>query len=379
MKAIIAIGLIVGASLLACADDDSCSKPDGEPPIRLVVAMDGTGNKPYNDDGESPVSNVVRLVRGARPMSSKGVPQVVFYNWGIGTEESSTLSNAVSQASGTGIRADILNCYRFLVHNYVPGAEIYLLGFSRGAFSVLSLAGMIEQVGLIPKENLSGDTLGAAYKHYTKHDTNPEGLERFCEKKGCFAVHIEVLGVFDIVKSLGIRSIGSEQAEYHVDYCPSSVVHAFHAVSIDENREDFAPTLLDNDNNKCAHLEEVWFPGVHSDIGGGYEERKISDHAGRAMANAIQDRGLEFFDDYFKRWFDNDSELKLHDHKTWLLGKKWRKIPKNAKFNGLVVELLERNEMDYVSYCNPKLAKVNDPEVSKYADAINEAHKKGLF
>lgn len=114
---------------------------------RLVICCDGT----WQDLKSSYPSNIVKLTQGVKPIASDGTPQILFYDSGIGTENQKLLGGA----AGVGIDANIQDGYRFLCLNYVPGDEIYLFGFSRGAYTVRSLAGMIYCSGLLERRYIS--------------------------------------------------------------------------------------------------------------------------------------------------------------------------------------------------------------------------------
>jgi uncharacterized protein (DUF2235 family) len=224
------------------------------------------------------------------------VKQVTFYDWGIGTDR----KRLAGGISGAGIDKNIMDCYRFLVHNYEVGDRLYLFGFSRGAYTVRSLAGFIRNCGLLRREH--ADRIPAAYRLYRKRSksSSPNATQsvRFRREYAVADLTpIEFVGVWDTVGALGIPvpfwgTLGEREFLFH-DTEPSKIVqHARHALAIDENREDFEPTLWSE--KPGLDLKQVWFAGVHADVGGGYKERGLSHCAGRWMLDEAARFGLSF-------------------------------------------------------------------------------------
>jgi uncharacterized protein (DUF2235 family) len=143
---------------------------------RLIVCADGTWNRPDQKAGgvEAP-TNVVKLAWAIAPVDSKGVSQIVHYLSGVGTE--SIEGKLFGGAFGTGLDDHIRDCYRFLIHNYIPGDELYLFGFSRGAYTVRNLAGLLRNSGLLTLD--SADHEGEAVSLYRDRNdrTHPNATE----------------------------------------------------------------------------------------------------------------------------------------------------------------------------------------------------------
>jgi uncharacterized protein (DUF2235 family) len=204
--------------------------------------------------------------------------------------------------AGLGIDKNIQDGYRFLSLNYVPGDEIYLFGFSRGAYTVRSLAGMIHCSGL---QNRSYITKAPeAYELYRKRDVKPKDSEavKYREEHGA-QVPITLLGCFDTVGALGIPPLPAfkqfqeqlhQRYKFHDTTLNSCIQNALHAVAIDEIREAFAVTpMKKNPNAENQRLLEVWFPGGHGCVGGGTEEQRgLSDAALQWMIDSIGKLGL---------------------------------------------------------------------------------------
>ena len=141
---------------------------------RIVICADGTWNRPdQKDRGKLKPSNVVKMSRAVQPQAEDGTQQVVYYDEGVGTEWG-LLGPIIGGAFGFGLDKNIMDCYRFIALNYNEGDELYFFGFSRGAFTVRSLAGFISRVGLLSKNEIY--ILDWAYELYRKH-TNGDNDE----------------------------------------------------------------------------------------------------------------------------------------------------------------------------------------------------------
>ncbi|MBH81726.1 MAG: hypothetical protein CMQ49_14555 [Gammaproteobacteria bacterium] len=260
---------------------------------RIVVCSDGTWNDP---EDEIP-TNVLRIARAIKPQDSDNVQQVVFYDWGVG----SYYNPVVGGMSGSGMMKNIQDGYRFIVQNYDPGDEIYLFGYSRGAYTARALAGMLNKCGILKKTE--ADQIPAAFKFYKKKGAKPRSPEgrqwrrshSVDGKKG----EVAFLGVWDTVGALGIptRALAfvEEKDLFYDEMLGSNVVRARHAVAIDEKRKDFGPTLWAH--AQARDVKQVWFAGVHGDIGGGAKPKDgkfLGDVALAWMAREATLGGLEF-------------------------------------------------------------------------------------
>ena len=253
---------------------------------RLIVCCDGTWK---TADHESP-TNIVKLRRAIRPSDDRGVAQVVFYDEGVGTGD---ILDRIKGAFGAGLSRNVRDGYSFLVDNYEPGDEIYLFGYSRGAFTARSIAGLIRKCGLLQKTH--GGRLDEAYSLYRRRDSSPDSDDAkqfrssYARRIGDFAddphgVRIRCIGVFDTVGSLGVpagifRSLTKHRYEFHDVQLSSRVEHGFHALAIDEERRFFEPALWTTRPGAKQIVEQVWFAGVHADVGGGAPVSTASDCA----------------------------------------------------------------------------------------------------
>ena len=264
----------------------------------IVICADGTWQSPESDTS----SHILRLAEVLAPVDSARHQQVVFYDWGVGSE-GDKFSGGVT---GKGIDKNIQDCYRFLVHNYEPGDALYLFGFSRGAYTVRSLAGLIRNCGILRREH--AEKVGHAYALYrNRGPASAPGRKKASAFRNNYAVadasRIHFIGVLDTVGALGIPApflgtLGTARYLFH-DTEPSSIInHARHAVSIDENRQDFEPTLWSP--KQGIDIKQVWFAGVHTDIGGGYADRGLGDHTGCWLAKEAESCGLVFEPHFFQ-------------------------------------------------------------------------------
>lgn len=257
---------------------------------RIVICADGTWQSP---ESANP-THVMRLARGVAPQDAAGNKQVVFYDWGIGSEGDRLRGGA----TGAGIDKNIMDCYRFIVHNHDPGDQLFFFGFSRGAYTVRSLAGLIRNGGILRREHAA--LIPEAYELYRKRSrVSAPGSDDAAQFRADHAIadvsEIEFVGVWDTVGALGIPApflgtLGTDRYLFH-DTEPSKIIrHARHAVSIDENRQDFEPALWTS--KPGLDLKQVWFAGVHTDVGGGYAERELGNFAGQWMVREAQAFGL---------------------------------------------------------------------------------------
>lgn len=273
---------------------------------RIITCSDGTWNKP-NEVVNRVITptNVWKLYDLIAPNNKSGLAQVSFYDEGVGTNWYDALPGGIL---GMGINRNIIQAYQFIAENYEPGDEIYLFGFSRGAYTARSIAGFIRNSGMLRKENM--DKLEEAFVLYKRRDdaSKPDADEALeFKKKYCFDnVRIKFIGVWDTVGALGIPLevfdvINREllDCRFHDVELSSYVDYAYHAVAIDEHRKPFLPTLWEQQQTGIdAHqvMEQMWFAGAHRDVGGGYNERGLSDCALQWMIQKAENVGLMFKD-----------------------------------------------------------------------------------
>lgn len=254
---------------------------------RLVICCDGTWQRLYGDS----LTNVALTARAVASRDQKGAMQIVYYSAGVGA----SLSGVSLWQGMTGADLDdhLLDAWLFINLNYEPGDELYLFGFSRGAYTVRSLAGLLRKCGILRREHV--DKSRAALDLYRQREVTADSdeAERFRIAHAIawprlarpftsppVDLSIRYLGVWDTVGSLGIPrvlpiSIGlNERYQFHDTALSRCVQHARHAVAIDERRAAFTPTLWSNVNafnvpGARPRVAQFWFPGDHGGVGGG--------------------------------------------------------------------------------------------------------------
>ncbi|UFS71156.1 DUF2235 domain-containing protein [Geomonas sp. RF6] len=262
---------------------------------RIIVCCDGTWELPYRREEElSAPTNVAKIAELIAPGDERGVGQFCLYQDGT-----ADLPDETEEASlGTVITHCIQTGYRFIASRFSEGDEIWLFGFSRGAYIARSIIGMIHNSGLLRPEEL--DKLSLAYELYRNRypETHPDsGYSAGFRDTFSVPAAVKFLGVWDTVGHGGIpRSIlaghPSNSWCFHSLNLSSIVENAYHAVAIDERRPDYAPCLWES--GPATKGEQVLFPGVHSDVGGGYHEAGLSDCALAWMVCKARGCGLGF-------------------------------------------------------------------------------------
>ncbi|KAG1770295.1 hypothetical protein EV702DRAFT_1202478 [Suillus placidus] len=227
-----------------------------------------------NDNKHYP-TNVIRLARSVKSQTADGKKkQIVFYQSGVGSEADFTGISAAGtlmlKAMGTTVASKIRDAYAFLAQNFEDGDEICIFGFSRGAYTARKLSGLIDRIGLLPRRNLGQFFL--IWSQLVKHKTPTIPSDTRHPRIKCVGVWDTVGSVDSTIDALAIKDTS----------LPVTVDIALHALALHENREKFLPTLWTTPQSELAPnqtLKQVWFPGAHSDVGGGYERRELADIA----------------------------------------------------------------------------------------------------
>jgi len=300
-------------------------------PRNIILCMDGTWNKPgQTDQGKETKTNVRKLYEALadRPDQIRG------YFSGVGTDPGEKIRGGTL---GWGLFDQIKDGYRHLREHFEPGDRIYVFGFSRGAYSARSLAGMILRCGVVRKEfgmhdvgipglaaelvttqqdgNLKldvTDKVFAMYKHGYEKKNRPDA-EQF-KRDYCNDTAVRLVGVWDTVGALGIpddlfipalrkfdKKIDAKLYGFLDTDLSQRVEAAYHAVAVDEHRKPFLPTLWTDApgdaprvNVAGSNVEQVWFTGAHSNVGGGYADSGLSDIALKWMVDRASSNGLQF-------------------------------------------------------------------------------------
>jgi uncharacterized protein (DUF2235 family) len=235
---------------------------------RLVLLFDGTWNRRENS------TNVWRM----RLLLEQSADQLVYYDEGVGTEKLELIRGG---ALGTGLSAKVLDGYLWLMENYRGGLEnvsglpdeVFIFGFSRGAFTARSLVGLLSLCGLMHKD--APISVLTAFETSRRKGVSRKTpyLRRF-RRRYSVDVTVTFLGVWDTVGALGIHKLDIplfERYQYHKVSEVDIVAHVRHALALDEHRKVFAPTLFPAPQQGQT-LEQRWFTGSHANVGGGYEE-----------------------------------------------------------------------------------------------------------
>jgi uncharacterized protein (DUF2235 family) len=272
---------------------------------RLVVCCDGTWNRPDQVNGGvvSP-TNVTKLALGIAQQDRAGTPQILYYHRGVGADR---LERVRGGAFGLGLSRHVRDCYRFLVENYEPGDELYVFGFSRGAFTARSTVGLVRNAGILRAEHVA--RVDDAYRLYRHRDDlrHPNGIESriFRRMYSHDKVPVHFVGVWDTVGALGIPGWRGPLANrlwgFHDTTLGGHVRFAYQALAIDEERGLFEPTLWEQQPDAIGQtLRQVWFAGVHSDVGGGYPDPSLAEIPLVWMTQRARHCGLAFKPEYLQ-------------------------------------------------------------------------------
>lgn len=325
-------------------------------PRNICIFIDGT----WNSDRSRSTTNVLKLFNATPEGIIDGREQFKLYIQGVGKKPQAQGSGldddyahelnqllrrefpagmaplfrpSVGGGFGKGTTSRIKAAYRFLCEHYDKDRDdrVFLFGFSRGAFAARSLAGFINQVGLLLSKHL--DELENAYEIY-ESGTNPAHarLARKLEKltgirtvsrEGEYFLPIHFLGVWDTVASLGLPSrlswLTAPYTEYHQVEVPPAVMTARHALALHELRSLFEPLLWKAGSH--SDLKQVWFPGAHADVGGGYpaDASARSDIALRWMAAEAAATGLGIVPELLQQKESEISQKIHHEIRGWFL------------------------------------------------------------
>jgi uncharacterized protein (DUF2235 family) len=352
---------------------------------KLVVCCDGTWNTPRT---ETNIFRTYRFLReclgtptevtqkdGVRTSAGRaadGSEVVLFYDAGVGTD---WFSRLLGGGAGVGLSDNVRDAYQFLGQNFVPDSEIYLFGFSRGAYTARSLCGFIKAAGLLDKPSAKDVWRAYMDRYATAAHASPRIVARpsgwdlakirgwLVEKAGDAVgrlggdvatlpthgdVKIKFLGVYDTVGALGVpiptaAHVNEPIVGFHNTRLGDTVENAVQALAVDEKRGPYVPAVWTQAANAAAlagqSVLQVWFPGVHSDIGGGYHDKGIGDITWDFMMRQAADKGLvidpnrptpdveldtlppqhESFD---RTWQDLSDKLKLIPQGTRTIGPK---------------------------------------------------------
>lgn len=276
---------------------------------RLVIFLDGTWNSVDSN------TNVWRMRALCAAKGTDGKPQFVYYEIGV--------NGFLGGVFGQGLDDNIRLAYEWLIENYNDGDEIFIFGFSRGAYTARSLAGLVAIDGILRAGSPIGVTeLFDRYKRGNEKtiwklkeveasgDTSKLTTQEKWLLKYSRPVDVKVVGVWDTVGSVGwktgnIRGVSRSSFGYLQTGLRIHILNAYHALAIDEHRQDFAPTLWDvhhpkdtkaviADPRPLSSVEQRWFVGAHANVGGGYQTDLLAQAPLRWMMKKAESQGLSF-------------------------------------------------------------------------------------
>ena len=252
--------------------DNARNGTAGSSPRNLVFISDGTLSS-LKPGMETNAGLLYRLLTE----TGRNPHQQYDYDPGV---QGTGLKKWYNAFTGMGINLAIGQGYGFLASRYRPGDRIYLFGYSRGAYAVRSLAGMIGSVGLLRQENATERNIQQAFRIYQRNGEVSQSRSRadFVARNCHSGVPIEMVGVWDTVRSLGLpypvlSRLARMATEFHDHALGHHIGHGYHALAIDEDRTAFAPILWQRSPHWQGRLEQTWFAGVHGDVGGNIGDR----------------------------------------------------------------------------------------------------------
>jgi hypothetical protein len=259
------------------------------PPKRIIFCADGTW---HGAQGETNVSKFYNSL-------SSGSDQVRIYDDGLGPN-GLPIEKLTGDEFGEALYAKIKDGYSRIASEYRPGDQVFLFGFSRGAYTARSIAAMIAICGLPLKGELDEASLAITFEAYRDPLKRSSLLNELADQPS-WHTNVEMLGVWETVGSLGIPAhiSGSIVSRYgfldttlHV-----SIQNAYQALAIDERRAQYPPTLWTSTPAQGQTVEQVWFSGTHGDVGGGEEwsgDRPLSDIPLYWMVGKARELGVRF-------------------------------------------------------------------------------------
>jgi len=283
------------------------SEPPKSRPARVergpsdhIILLDGT-MATLSGPQKTSIGMLHDLLREAGPRVS------IYYGMGLQWQSWRQFSDTVL---GWGVDHQIRRAYGWLAMRYRPGDRIFLLGYSRGAFAVRSLAGIIDRVGLLRADAATERNIRLAWRYYEAAEPRPAAAV-FRSRYSHPQVDIELIGVFDTVMSLGLQlpvlwMLSEPRYRFHDHALGKNVRHGYQALALDETRSVFEPLVWDTAETGADRVEQVWFRGCHGDIGGqlnGFEAaRPLANIPLVWMAEQIERSGLALPADWRARF-----------------------------------------------------------------------------
>jgi len=286
----------------------------------IVIFSDGTGQ----EGGKGNNSNVYKLFNMCEDRTDR---QINFYDSGLGTGWRKVSGNAF----GAGISKNIIECYTFIFENFNAGDQLFLFGFSRGATTVRSLSSFIHMFGILPKSR--PELIAKAYDIYKKPKTREERSKAFLRRHHNMWCRIHFLGVWDTVAALGIpvsglntlvEQVPGMRHKFQELSMSASVTHGRHALAIDDERAIFHPVLWDSELEDYQTMEQIWFSGMHTDVGGGYADQGLADISLEWMVDEAVQQGLLIYPEHKVDIRPNENSI-MHDSRGGKLSRLYRR------------------------------------------------------
>jgi uncharacterized protein (DUF2235 family) len=328
----------------------------------LVICLDGTWS---DADDPAPHTNIAILASLIDPKPEEGPEQRIYYDAGVGT--GGFFDRIAGGMFGRGLSANVLAAYRFLSQFYTPGDHIYVFGFSRGAFTARSLCGFLSASGLLTQDMCNEANQEFAWNYYRtppklRYPADSARLRRITHAP---EARVQFMGVFDTVGALGIPKsfmsrIGRRAIEFHDGDVSSVVDHSCHALAIDEHRVEFeAAVWTEPRHRKYQTVEQAWFPGSHANVGGGCEDRGLSDLALEWMLKRLARHCPELKLKPAEQWeraLSPSYRGELYDGRSWMFWRsRWRPL----------VRLINRCDLGRARFCRL-------PEIRPHSRPIGE-------
>ena len=301
---------------------------------RLVVCFDGTWNKAGDDGdpGDAP-TNVARFHDAVLDRAGDGVEQAKTYIAGVGTRWYERLTGG---ALGLGVSNNMALGYRWLAERYDDGDAVFIVGFSRGAYTARALCGFIAKCGLLHRTTLSDEAIANAYAYYKDRSLDASAFRAAFSRE----VRIAFLGVWDTVGALGVpvralAGVNDWLFAFHDRILSGIVDRAYQALALDEHRIDYEACLWDGRARADQQIEQRWFSGDHCDVGGGHRRPQaldpaLSDVPLAWMLQRATDAGLGIDPVQVPGRLDRCLEADCHDTYASFLGGEYARL--NPRF-----------------------------------------------
>lgn len=320
---------------------------------RIITCSDGTWNKLETEERTNVVKMFDSICKVEKSEDGTEMRQLKAYDEGVGTGYS-WRDRIVGGATGAGIDKHIKDMYIFILLNYQPGDDLYMFGFSRGAYTARSIAGFIRNCGILkPQYFHLVDKAYDLYRNRNDYSAPDSDLMKSFRANFCFEdiTPIKFIGVWDTVGSLGIplpayKMFNKLKYKFHDVTLSSHIEYAYHALALDERRVLFEPTLWEKSKTVKENpghnqkMEQRWFAGVHSNVGGGYKDCGLSNIALDWLIRKAQGAKLCFNDPPLITKSDKDKGEIINSYTPmyWFWRPKWREPFKKNDSNESIDE-----------------------------------------